>query len=93
LARALTSIVGLGVAAGCRSAAPERLSVGPASYGGRQYLGSLPFWEGPGDSASGPPLQMAAHGFAIDSVREMQAFIAEIWRHRGRSLSTGRSMR
>ena len=77
---ALLGILALGI--GCRAAAPERVAMGAGAYDARQYVGSLPFWEGPdpyGDGFASSP-----HAFAVSTGREMQGMFAEIWHENGR---------
>jgi hypothetical protein len=77
---ALLGILALGV--GCRAAAPEHVALGVSAYGARQYVGSLPFWEGPDEYGHG--FASSPHAFAVSTGREMQGLFAEIWREGGR---------
>jgi hypothetical protein len=67
----------------CRSAAPARVGLGVEGYGDRQYIGALPWWEGPETSVDSG-VHASPHGLAISSTREMSGMIAELWREGGR---------
>jgi hypothetical protein len=65
---------------GCRAAAPQRIAIGRCDHGGRSYVGTLPFWEGPDETFFSQDIRLSTRSMAVSSTREMTGMLGEIWR-------------